>query len=132
MRKLPVLLLPVLLVVVFAVLAAACSSSDASEQIEGVWEDTTNGVYTGMNEDGQYQVAENLELAPPFEWGDYAFDGETLTTNATPDSINCPDTSITWTVEFSDDGDEARLTFVEDSCVGSPRAQDLIWLRQSS
>jgi hypothetical protein len=120
----------VLLLVVFAVLAAACSSSDTSEQIEGVWKDTTNIVYVEFDEDGQYQVAATAEFEGPFEWGDYTFDGETLTMNAAPDAYNCADMSIAWTVAFSDDGEEASMTFVEDSCEDPGRSQDLIFRRQ--
>ena len=117
-----------LLLVVLVALVAACGGSDTSEQIEGVWENPANGVYSEFNEDGQYQTAENPEVEGPFEWGDYTFDGETLTMTAAPDSY-CADTSATWTVVFSDDGDEASMTFVEDSCVGSARSQDLVFVR---
>ena len=122
----------VLLVVVLAVLAAACSSSDASEQMEGVWEDTTNNVYLEFDENGQYQGGLNLEAGIPFEWRDYTFDGETLTQSAASESLVCSGTSITWTVVLSDDGDQADLTFVEDSCVPANRAQDLVLIRQPS
>jgi len=71
-------------------------------------------------------------LTHPFELGDYTFDGETLTMNTASDSLNCPDTSVTWTVALSDDGDQADLTFVEDSCVGADRSRDLAWIRQPS
>jgi hypothetical protein len=118
-----------LLLVVLVALVAACGDSDTSEQIEGVWENPADGVYVEFDEDGQYQAAVNPEVEGPFEWGDYTFDGETLTNNAAPDSSNCADTSATWTVVFSDDGDEASLTFVEDSCVGSARSQDLVFVR---
>ncbi len=120
-----------LLLAVLVLLSAACSS-DASEQIEGTWLDTTYGVYLEVGEDGQFIVAWNEELRSPFEWGDYTFDGETLTMNTASDAVYCPDTSITWTVAFSADGDQADLTFVEDSCVGSPRSRDSVWIRQSS
>ena len=127
MRKSYLLLLAVLVLV-----TAACSSSDASEQIEGMWQDSTYGVYLEIGDDGQYEVSVGEAMTHPFEWGDYTFDGETLTTNTASDSQICPDTSVTWTVVFSDDGDQADLTFVEDSCVGSPRSTDLVWIRQSS
>ena len=126
MRKSYLLLLAVLVLV-----AAACSS-DASEQIEGTWFESANGVYLELDDDGQFKVADNEALDRPFEWGDYTFDGETLTMNNASDAVYCPDTSVTWTVVFSDDGDQADLTFVEDSCVGSPRSTDLGWIRQSS
>ena len=120
-----------LLLAVLVLLAAACSS-DASEQIEGTWLESANGVYVEIGDDGQFKVADNEALSDPFEWGDYTFDGETLTMNTASDAVYCPDSSITSTVVFSDDGDQADLTFVEDSCVGSPRSTDLVWIRQSS
>ena len=119
------------LLAVLVVVAAACSS-DASEQIEGTWLDSTNGVYVEIGGDGQVKVADSEAMSDPIEWGDYTFDGETLTMNTASDSSVCPDTSVTWTVAFSADGDQADLTFVEDSCVGSPRSTDLVWIRQSS
>ena len=117
-----------LLLVVLVALVAACGGSDTSEQIGGVWS-SADGAYVEYEEDGQYQVAENPEVEGPFEWGDYTFDGETLTNNAASDSESCPNTSVTWTVAFSDEGDQADLTFVEDSCVGNGRSQDLVFVR---
>ena len=121
-----------LLLVVLVVLVAACGSSDTGEQIEGVWKDTTTPVYLVYDENGQYQVADNAAIEEPFEWGDYTFDGETLTQSAALESLVCSGTSITWTVVLSDDGDQADLTFVEDSCVPANRAQDLVLIRQPS
>ena len=120
-----------LLLAVLVLLAAACSS-DASEQIEGTWLESANGVYVEIGDDGQFKVADNEALSDPFEWGDYTFDGETLTMNTASESLNCPDTSVTWTVAFSDEDDQADLTFVEDSCVGADRSMDLAWIRQPS
>ena len=111
--------------------AAACSSAE-SEQIEGTWFEPANGVYVEIGGDGQFIVADNEALSDPFEWGDYTFDGETFTMNTASDAAYCPDTSLTSTVVFSDDGDQADFTFVEDSCAGSPRSTDLVWIRQSS
>ena len=120
-----------LLLAVLALLAAACSS-DASEQIEGTWQDSFYGVYLELGDDGQFKVGVGEALTHPFEVGDYTFDGETLTMNTASDSQVCPDTSVTWTVVFSDDGDQADLTFVEDSCVGADRSMDLVWIRPAS
>lgn len=120
-----------LLLTVLVLLATACSS-DASEQIGGTWLDSTYGVYLEVGDDGQYKVAAGEALNFPFEVGDYTFDGATLTMETTSDSGVCPDTSVTWTVAFSDDGDQVDLTFVEDSCVGADRSRDLVWTRQPS
>ena len=122
----------VLLLVVFAFVAAACSS-DASEQIEGTWFWSSPwNAYIEYADDGQFLVSGSSDFADPIEWGEYTFDGETLTLNNATDSPNCSDTSVTWTVEFSDDGDEASYTFVEDSCADYPRSRDIVWMRQSS
>ena len=120
-----------LLLAVLVLLSAACSS-DASEQIEGTWQDSTYGVYLEVGDDGQYKVSFGELMSHPFEVGDYTFDGETLTMNTASDSSVCPDTSVTWTVAFSDDGDQADLTFVEDSCVGADRSGDWVLIRQPS
>jgi hypothetical protein len=116
---------------VLALFAAACSS-DASERIEGKWQDSTFGVYLEVGDDGQFKVSVGEALTHPFEVGDYTFDGETLTMNTASESLNCPDTSVTWTVAFSDEDDQADLTFVEDSCVGADRSVDMVWIRQPS
>ena len=115
----------------FRLLVPACGSSDTGEQIEGVWRDTL-GVYLEYDGNGQYTAADNAEVEEPFEWGDYTFDGETLTQSTASDSRVCPGTSVTWTVVSTDDGDQADLTFVEDSCVPATRAQDLVLIRQSA
>lgn len=119
------------LLAVLVLLAAACSS-DASEQIEGKWQDSTYGVYLQVGDDGQYKVSVGEALTHPFELGDYTFDGETLTMNTASDSQVCPDTSVTWAVAFTDEGDQADLTLVEDSCEAADRSRDLVWIRQPS
>ena len=59
----------VLLLVVFAFVAAACSS-DASEQIEGTWYwSSPLNVYIEYADDGQFLVSQNSDLADPIEWG---------------------------------------------------------------
>jgi len=120
-----------LLLAVLTLFAAACSS-DASEQIEGKWQDSLYGVYLEIGDDGQFKVDVGEAMKHPFEVGDYTFDGETLTMNTASESSVCPDTSVTWTVAFSDDGDQADLTFVEDSCVGADRSGDSVLIRQPS
>lgn len=119
------------LFVVLALFAAACSS-DTSEEIQGIWFDSTNGVYLELDANDEFKVAVNSDVEGPFEMGSYTFDGETLTMNTTTFSPNCPDTSVTWTVVFSADGDEANMTFVDDSCPGAERSKDLVLVRQSS
>lgn len=118
-----------LLLILLVALVAACSS-DTSEQIEGVWNDTVTGTYIEYDEEGQYQVDFTPRFGDPFEWGTYTFDGETLTASST--SPHCADTAVTWTVVFSDDGDQTDWTLVEDSCVGSDRSRDLMMIRQGA
>ena len=119
------------LLAVLALLVVACGS-DSSEQIQGTWADSTTGVYLEYDADGEYMVSFDSELREGFEWGSYTFDGESLTQDTAADSEVCPSTSVTWTVVFSDDGDQADLTFVEDSCESVGRAQDLVLDRESS
>ena len=71
-----------LLLILLVALVAACSS-DTSEQIEGVWNDTVTGTYIEYDEEGQYQVDFTPRFGDPFEWGTYTFDGETLTASST-------------------------------------------------
>jgi hypothetical protein len=119
---------PVLLV---GLCLAACGSSDANDQIRGMWNIPVFGVYESFDDGGEFVVALSPDLAVPFEWGTYTFDGEFLTLTNANDSDLCPNTSVTWTVEFSDDGDEAERTFVEDSCAMTDRGQDFIMIRES-
>ena len=119
-----------LLLMLLVALAAACGGSDTSEEIEGVWNETTTGVYLEYDEDGQYQVDWTAGFGSSFEWGTYTFDGETLTQSTASESPVCPGTAATWTVVFSDGGDRADWTFVEDSCVAADRSQDLVMIRQ--
>ena len=111
-------------------MAAACS--DASEEIEGTWYWTQTEVYVGYGDDGRISVSYSENLASPIESGTYTFDGETLTVNNGPDSRYCASASVTWTVEFSDDGEEADMTFVEDSCQDAVRSQNMVVTRVSS
>jgi hypothetical protein len=126
----------ILLLAVLALLAAACSSSDASEQIEGTWYWSAPAagiqVYIEYADDGTFSVSPSTDLSNPIESGTYTFDGETLTVTNDPDSMFCADTTVIWTVEFSDDGDEASVTFVEDTCSGAVRGTDGVWLRQTT
>jgi len=119
------------LLLVLTVLCVACSS-ESSEQIRGRWFDSTAGVYLEFDADGEYMVAVNSDLAEPFEWGSYTFDGGSLTQDTASDSPVCPSTSVTWTVILSDDSEQADLTFVEDSCVPATRSQDLVLIRAAS
>ena len=125
----------ILLLAVLALLAAACSS-DASEQIEGTWywsaPEAGIQVYIEYADDGTFSVSPSPDLSNPVESGTYTFDGETLTVIDDPDSRFCADTTATWTVEFSDDGDEASVTIVENTCSGSVRGTDGVWLRQTT
>ena len=123
------LTLALTLVPMISALVTACSS-DSNEQIEGTWRDTTTGVYLEYGANDEYSVAVTGDLTNAFEWWTYTFEDDTLTQATAPDSDVCPDTSATWTVEFSDDGNQADLTFVEDSCVPATRSQDLVLTRQ--
>ena len=120
----------ILLLAVLVLIAAACS--DASEEIEGTWYWAQTEVYVEYSDDGQISVSYSEDLASPIESGTYTFDGETLTVNNGADSRYCASASATWTVEFSDDGDEANMTFVEDSCPDAVRSQNMIVTRVSS
>jgi hypothetical protein len=118
-----------LLVLVSSV--AACSS-DSGEQIQGTWSVPDLGVWLQFDEGDQFRVAQNSDVEAPFETGTYTFDGETLTMVNSSSSSACPDTEVTFTVVFSADGDEADLTFVEDSCPDAHRSIDQTLIRQSS
>ena len=122
----------ILLLAVLALFAAACSSSDASEQIEGTWYWTALTVYMEYADDGTFSVSPSTDFSNPVESGTYTFDGETLTVTNDPDSMFCVGTTATWTVEFSDDGDEASVTIVENTCSGAIRGADGVWLRQTT
>ena len=119
----------VVLVLVLVSSVVACSG-DTSDQIEGTW--LNGGFWVQFDESDQFMVAQKSDVEAPIETGTYTFDGETLTMANSSSSSNCPDKEITFTVVFSADGDEADLTFVEDSCPDSPRSTDQTLIRHSS
>ena len=122
------MLLVVLLVV------AGCSSDDgAADQIHGTWLWEKYSAYSEMAEDGTWGVWSNAGLVgDPYDWGTYTFNGETLVFSNAEGSY-CDGAVAIWTVEFSDNGQEARQTFVEDSCTapGVDRGQDMVLVRQT-
>jgi hypothetical protein len=124
----PVVLLAVLLLI------AGCGSDDgAADQIHGTWLVEGQGAYTEMAEDGTWGVWTNADLVgDAYDWGTYTFDGETLVLSNAEGSY-CDGAVASWTVEFSDNGQEARQTFVEDSCTaaGVTRGQDMVLVRQT-
>ena len=124
--------LVMLLAIVFVV--AGCSSDDdAADQIHGTWRVGEQSIYTELAEDGTWGVWTNADLAgDAYDWGTYTFDGETLVFSNAEGSY-CDGAVAIWTVEFSDNGQEARQTFVEDSCTapGVTRGQDMVLVRQT-
>jgi hypothetical protein len=129
------MLRPMRLVTALAVMfvVAGCTSDDASDQIHGTWLLEQYSAYEEFAEDGTWGVWEHADLAGnPYDWGTYTFDGETLVmTNA--EGSYCPGSVATFTVEFSDNGQEARETFVEDTCTKATavRGQDRVLIRQT-
>ena len=130
--------LPIRLVTVLAVLflVAGCTSDDdAADEIHGAWLWERYSVYEEFAEDGTWGVWSSASAVGnpwPYDWGTYTFDGETLVyTNA--EGSFCDGAVATFTVEFSDNGQEARETFVEDSCTtsGVVRAQNKVLVRQT-
>ena len=126
------MLLVMLLAVLFVV--AGCSSDDgAADQIHGTWLWEKYSAYEEFAEDGTWAVFFNSDLVGgPHDWGTYTFDGETLVFSNAEDSY-CPGAVAIWTYEFSDNGQEATKTFVEDSCTasGAVRGQDQVVVRQT-
>ena len=128
----------VVVALVCAMGVAACGGDDdaastAADRIHGIWLVEGFGAYTELAEDGTWGVWLNADLVgDPYDWGTYTFDGETFVmTNA--EGSFCDGSVAIWTVEFSDDGQEVRETFVEDSCTtpGVTRAQDMVLVRQT-
>ena len=128
---------PIRLVTVLAVLflVAGCTSDDdAADDIHGIWlAPAEYSAYEQIAEDGTWGVWSSASLVgDPWDWGTYIFDGETLVfTNAA--GSECAGAVLIFTVEFSDDGQEARETFVEDTCTieDNGRAQDRVLVRQT-
>jgi hypothetical protein len=101
-------------------LIAGCSSDDgAADLIPGTWFWESQGAYERLAEDGTWSVWLNADLVGDAHgWGTYTFDGETLVYYNAEGSY-CSGAVASWTVEFSDDGQESTQTFVEDSCTAS-------------
>ena len=127
-----VVLLVMLLAALFVV--AGCTSDDgAADQIHGTWLWEEYSAYENYGEDGTWAVWLNADLVgDPHDWGTRTFDGETLTTYNAEDTI-CPGAVAMWTVECSEDGQQARMAFVEASCTaaGVVRGQDRVFVRQA-
>lgn len=137
-RRLPI----IAAIVAIAVVAAGFwwfgvrDTDDPAEQLYGTWLWERYGAYENYSEDGTWR----MKFDPNFvdgaldsvDWGTYTFDGETLTMHNAEGSY-CPGATIVSTVEFSEDGQELRGTFVEDSCTvpGVVRGQDRVLARQS-
>ncbi len=99
--------------------------------VPGIWEEYS--AYENYGEDGTWGVWFNADLVgDPHDSGTYTFDGETFTMYNAEGSY-CSGAVATWTVEFSEDGQQARMTFVEDSCTapGVVRGQDRVFVRQT-
>jgi hypothetical protein len=128
MRRLSI---PVL--VMLGLFLTACGSSDATDQIHGTWFWESQGAYEEVAEDGTWGVWFTADLVgDPHDWGTYTFDDETLVYSSAEGSF-CSGQVVSWTVEFSDDGQESTQTFVEDSCTtsGVTRGQDRVIVRQT-
>jgi hypothetical protein len=109
------------------------SGIDTDSQIHGTWLWEKYSAYENYGEDGTWGVWLNADLVgDPHDVGTHTFDGETLTTYNAEDSY-CSGAVATWTVEFPEDGQQARMTFVEDSCTaaGVVRGQDRVFVRQT-
>ena len=109
------------------------TTTQPADRIHGTWFWARYSAYEDLAEDGTWGVWFTADLAGhPHDWGTYTFDGETLVyTNA--EYSWCPGSVATWTVEFSDDGQESRQTFVEDTCTraGTDRGKDRVLVRQT-
>ena len=104
-----------------------------ADQIHGTWLLEDYGAYENVAEDGTWGVWLNADLTgDPFDWGTYTFDGEELTLYNAEGSY-CSGAVAVWTVVFSEDGQQATRTFVEDSCTAPDlvRNQDAVLIRQT-
>ena len=102
-----------------------------TDQIHGTWLWEEYGAYENLAEDGTWGVWFDAGLqGDPSDWGTYTFDGDRLTYYNAEGSY-CSGAVAAWTVEFSEDGQQATQTFIEDSCTapGLVRNQDRVIVR---
>ena len=116
------------LLLLTAVLTGGCGSSDATDQIHGMWHFDGSNVYLTLDADDEWSGRIGLE-GSPFDWGTYTFaDGVLTMSNA--EGSYCPGATIVSNANFEENGDELHLDFVSDSCTKpTERGVDQVLIR---
>jgi hypothetical protein len=132
-RKTVALLLTVgLVVLALGLCLTACSSSDATDEIHGMWHwadsDVYSNVYMTLDANGEWGGREGLE-GSEFDWGTYTFEDGVLTMSNAEGSY-CSGATGVWNGSVEENGGELHLDFVSDTCTKSTaRAVDQVWVR---
>jgi hypothetical protein len=121
--------LSISLMVIFGLFLMACGSSDASDQIHGMWIADSN-VYVSLDADDEWSAREGVE-GSEFDWGTYTFEDGVLTMSNAEDSYCSGATNVS-NGSFEENGDELHLDFVSDTCTKpTGRAVDQVWVRHT-
>ncbi|TEU01408.1 MAG: hypothetical protein E3J30_00655 [Anaerolineales bacterium] len=96
-------------------LITACQPSITMDDIVGVWRKNNFSPFMYLNEDGTYVISGSVGTDDPWDFGQYEFDGKTLTHHADNESPGCPEDTDIYEVEFID-ADTLKLTTVDIQC----------------
>lgn len=120
-------------VVVLLILLTACKPVDEIDidALYGVWHDDWTGIYSFMNEDGTFLVAETKGPEFPIQSGTYSLKGSNLTFVMDEKSAVCPGETLVVEAKFIHD-DKYQETIIETSCdKGAGLGDTLEWIRVS-
>ena len=68
-----------------------------------------------LNEDGTFVISGSVGTDDPWDFGQYEFDGKTLTVHADDESLSCPGDTDIYEVELINE-DTLKLTTVDIQC----------------
>ena len=115
-------------------LLAGCTPQPAGftvDDLYGIW--THGGDYNQFNEDGTYVVAASVDelTSRPIEYGDFRFEGTTLTFITNEESGICAGKTGNYEVEMAE-ASRIEITLVEDSCGARSRFLRNVFLKRYS
>ena len=96
-------------------LITACQPKYTVDDIIGVWRKNNVNPFMYLYEDGTYEIIGSVGTDDPWDFGQYEFDGKTLTHLIDNESPSCPGDTDIYEVDFIDE-DTLKLTTVDIQC----------------
>ena len=102
-------------------LLSGCTPQPASFTVDdfyGTW--TYSGNLFQFNEDGTFVVAVSVDelTSRPLQFGEFRFEGTTLTFIQDEESLRCAGGTRIYEVEMAEDGSRFKSILVDDPCPG--------------